>query len=136
LFLTAAHALLGDRGLTQDPDLVGPWLADWRGRYHGKALAMASPASTAEVSALVKLCNEHNVPIVPQGGNSGMSGGATPDGSGTALLISLRRMNAITRLDADGRQAVCEAGVILQTVHEAAEAHGLRFPLTLGGKGS
>lgn len=136
LFLAAAHALLGDRGLTQDAELVEPWLTDWRGRYTGKALAMASPASTAEVAALVKLCSEYEVPIVPQGGNSGMSGGATPDASGKALLLSLRRMNAITRMDPDGRQVVCEAGVILQTLHEAAEAEGLRFPLTLGGKGS
>jgi FAD/FMN-containing dehydrogenase len=76
------------------------------------------------------------VPIVPQGGNSGMCGGATPDESGRALLLSLRRMNAIRRLDASAREAVCEAGVILQTLHEAAAAEGLRFPLTLGGKGS
>lgn len=135
-FLGAAAALLGDRGFTQDPQLVGPWLTDWRGRYTGKALALASPASTAEVSELVKLCAGHGVPIVPQGGNSGMSGGATPDDSGDAIVLSLRRMNAIRRLDPQAREATCDAGVILQTLHEAAEDHGLRFPLTLGGKGS
>lgn len=115
---------------------MAPWLTDWRGRFTGRALAMASPASTAEVSALVKLCAQHRVPIVPQGGNSGMSGGATPDDSGEGLLLSLRRTNAIRSLDAAARQVVCEAGVILQTLHETAEAEGLRFPLTLGGKGS
>ncbi len=115
---------------------MAPWLTDWRGRFSGRALAMASPASTAEVSALVKLCAEHGVPIVPQGGNSGMCGGATPDETGQALLLSLRRMNAIRALDSSAGHAVCEAGVILQTLHEAAEANGLRFPLTLGGKGS
>src|SRR5690606_6161578 len=78
----------------------------------------------------------HGVPIVPQGGNSGMSGGATPDASGEALLLSLRRMNAIRRLDSEAREAVCEAGVILQRLHEAADGAGLRFPLTLGGRGS
>jgi FAD/FMN-containing dehydrogenase len=135
-FLEAAETLLGPRGLTRDPELVGPWLTDWRGRFTGKALGLASPASTAEVAALVKLCAEHGVPIVPQGGNSGMCGGATPDESGQALLLSLRRMNAIRRLDASAREAVCEAGVILQALHEAAAAEGLRFPLTLGGKGS
>ena len=135
-FLTEAEALLGERGLTRDPDLLRPWLTDWRGRYSGRALAMASPASTAELSALMKLCSRHGVPVVPQGGNSGMSGGATPDESGEALLLSLRRMNAIRRLDAEAREATCEAGVILQTLHEAAAAEGLRFPLTLGGKGS
>lgn len=135
-FLSAAAALLGTRGFTQDPELVGPWLTDWRGRYTGQALALASPASTEEVSGLLKLCSQHGVPVVPQGGNSGMSGGATPDSSGDAVVLSLRRMNAIRRLDPQAREATCEAGVILQSLHEAAEAEGLRFPLTLGGKGS
>ena len=135
-FLDAAAALLGDRGLTRDAELVRPWLTDWRGRFTGRALALASPASTAEVSELVRLCARHGVPIVPQGGNSGMSGGATPDESGDALLLSLRRMNAIRKVDPAAREAICEAGVILQTLHEAADREGLRFPLTLGGKGS
>ncbi len=136
LFATEATALLGPRGFTQDAELVDPWLTDWRGRYTGRAIGLASPASTAEVAALVKLCARHGVPIVPQGGNSGMSGGATPDASGDALVLSLRRMNSIARLDPDAREVTCEAGVILQTLHEAAERHRLRFPLTLGGKGS
>ena len=135
-FLGEARELLGERGLTRDPDLMRPWLTDWRGRYSGAALALASPASTEELAALVRLCASQIVPIVPQGGNSGMSGGATPDSSGEALLLSLRRMNTIRRLDVDAREAVCEAGVILQSLHEAAGAAGLRFPLTLGGKGS
>jgi FAD/FMN-containing dehydrogenase len=135
-FLSAAAELLGPRGLTREPELMQSWLTDWRGRYTGQALALASPASTAEVAALMRLCAEHRVPIVPQGGNSGMSGGATPDATGTALLLSLRRMNAITRLDAAAREVTCEAGVVLQVLHGAAEAQGLRFPLTLGGKGS
>lgn len=135
-FLELAAEILGPRGLTQDADLMSPWLTDWRGRYTGKALALASPASTEEVAALVRLCAEHTVPIVPQGGNSGMCGGATPDAGGRAILLSLRRMNVIRRIDRDARQATCEAGVILQTFHEAAQAAGMRFPLTLGGKGS
>lgn len=135
-FLAAAAELLGERGLTRDPELVEPWLTDWRGRFTGKALALASPASTAEVAGLIKLCARFGIPVVPQGGNSGMSGGATPDASGEAIVLSLRRMNAIRRLDRDAREATCEAGVILQTLHEAAEREGLRFPLTLGGKGS
>ncbi len=135
-FLTAAAQLLGAKGFTQDNDVLEPWLTDWRGRYTGRALALASPASTQEVAELVKLCAQHSIPIVPQGGNSGMCGGATPDESGAAILLSLRRMNAIRRMDADAGQTVCEAGVILQTLHEAAEAKQMRFPLTLGGKGS
>ncbi len=135
-FLKAAAQLLGPRGWTIDPDAMDAWLTDWRGRYTGRALALASPASTAEVAALVHLCAAHRIPIVPQGGNSGMAGGATPDDSGTALLLSLRRMDAIRSFDSQARQVVCEAGVILQHLHEAADAANLRFPLTLGGKGS
>ena len=135
-FLEQAAALLGPRGLTQDADLVTPWLTDWRGRYSGQALALASPATTQEVAALVQLCAAHGVPIVPQGGNSGMSGGATPDASGTAILLSLRRMATIGPVDVASRQIICGAGVVLQNLHEAAESAGLRFPLSLGGKGS
>lgn len=135
-FLAEASALLGPRGFTTEPERMDAWLTDWRGRYTGRALALASPGSTAEVAALVRLCAAHGVPIVPQGGNSGMAGGATPDASGTAIILSLRRMAAIRSLDAEGGQIVCEAGVILQNLHEAAETAGMRFPLTLGGKGS
>ncbi|MCB2045247.1 MAG: FAD-binding oxidoreductase, partial [Novosphingobium sp.] len=135
-FLAEAAELLGPSGLTRDPDLVSPWLTDWRGVYTGAALALASPASTEQLAALVRLCASHGVPIVPQGGNSGMVGGATPDDSGHSLLLSLRRMNRIRSLDAEARQIICEAGVILQDLHEAAAREGLRFPLTLGGKGS
>lgn len=136
MFLAEAKAILGARGLTTDPDRMDAWLTDWRGRYTGRAIALAAPASPAEVAALVRLCGVHRVPIVPQGGNSGMVGGATPDASGTTLLLSLRRMNAIRTLDAEAGQIVCEAGVILQHLHDAADDAGMRFPLTLGGKGS
>lgn len=135
-FVARAQDLLGPRGFTSDPDLLIPWLTDWRGRYTGRALAMASPANTAEVSALVRLCGEYGVPIVPQGGNSGMAGGATPDASGSAIILSVRRMNAIRELSPVDGQVICEAGVVLQSLHEAAEGAGMRFPLTLGGKGS
>lgn len=135
-FCDAARNLLGPRGFTADPDLVDPWLTDWRGRFTGRALALASPASTSEVSSLVRLCAEHGVPLVPQGGNSGMCGGATPDESGREVVLSLRRMNAIRKLDEEAREVTCDAGVILQNLHEAVAARGLRFPLTLGGKGS
>ncbi len=135
-FLEDAAEVLGPRGLTREADLVEPWLTDWRGRFTGRACAMASPASTEELARIVRLCAAHDVPIVPQGGNSGMSGGATPDESGRALLLSLRRMNAIREIDVEARRVTCEAGVVLQTLHEAAEDKGLRFPLTLGGKGS
>lgn len=135
-FLAQAQALLGDQGLTSDPGDLDPWVHDWRGRYSGRALAMASPSSTVQLSALVKLCAAHGVPIVPQGGNTGMCGGATPDESGTSLLLSLRRMNRIRSIKPESRQAICEAGVILQNLHDAVADCSLRLPLTLSSKGS
>lgn len=135
-FLGDAAELLGAAGLSTDPAMLEPWLTDWRGRFTGRALALASPNSTEKVRELVRLCAKHGIPIVPQGGNSGMVGGATPDESGTALLLSLRRMNAVRQFDTENRKITCEAGLVLQTLHETAAAEGLRFPLTLGGKGS
>ncbi len=135
-FLALAGELLGARGFTTDADLVTPWLTDWRGRFTGRALALASPSTTQEVAALVQLCSRFGVPIVPQGGNSGMSGGATPDESGNAIILSLRRMDKVRGFDVDARQITCDAGLILQKLHDTVEAKNLRFPLTLGGKGS
>ena len=135
-FIAKASELLGPRGLTRDTDLVEPWLTDWRGRFTGRALALASPASTQEVAALVKLCAEFGIPIVPQGGNSGMCGGATPDETGTAILLSLRRMDRIRTFDPSTKQITVDAGLILQNLHDVVEKERLRFPLTLGGKGS
>src|SRR3546814_10514470 len=93
-------------------------------------------ATTAEVADVVRLCARDGAALVPQGGNSGMVGGATPDESGAQLLLSLRRMNRLRSVDEGARLAVAEAGVILENFHHAALDHGLRFPLTLGGKGS
>ncbi|WP_260583349.1 FAD-binding oxidoreductase [Sphingopyxis sp. PET50] len=116
--------------------MLSPWLTDWRGKYHGRAAAMLSPATTEEAAAVVHLCAEAGAAIVPQGGNSGMVGGATPDASGDQLLLSTRRLNRIRSLDAAAGFAVAEAGVILENFHNAVLEQGLRFPLTLGGKGS
>ncbi len=118
------------------PQDVAPWLADWRGRYHGASAAVLSPADTHEVAAVVALAAEHGVPLVPQGGNTGMVGGATPPEDGSALILSLRRMNRIRVLDSAAGNVIAEAGVILETLHEAAAAKGMRFPLTLGARGS
>ncbi len=134
--LSRFHTLLGPAGFRDDPDDLAPWLTDWRGRYTGKAAALLSPASTDEVAAVVRLAAEHHIALVPQGGNSGMVAGATPDTSGAQMLLSLRRMNTILSIDPENGEAVAEAGVILQNFHEAVAAKGRRFPLTLGGKGS
>lgn len=128
--------ILGDKGITIEQDDIAPWLNDWRGHYHGAAAAILSPATTKELAACVRLAAEHGIPLVPQGGNTSMVGGATPPADGSALILSLRRMNSIRAIDTSANQAVCEAGVILSVLHDAAEAAGRRFPLSLGAKGS
>ncbi len=134
--LTKLQILLGPKGFTNDADILSPWLTDWRGKYQGAAAAMLSPANTEETARIVALCRVANVALVPQGGNSGMVGGATPDRSGEQLILSTRRMNRIRSIDRKSKVAVVEAGVILSDLHDAAEAQAMRFPLTLGGKGS
>lgn len=128
--------LLGPRGCTTDPADTAPWLTDWRGRVTGKAAALLSPANVQEVQAIVRLASEAGVPIVPQGGNTSMVAGATPDTSGRALILSTRRMRAVRSLSPEDNVAVVEAGVILSDLHDAAEAQGRRFPLSLAAKGS
>jgi FAD/FMN-containing dehydrogenase len=134
--LDTLAARLGPKGFTCDPAAMAPALTDWRGRYHGAAAALAAPATREEAAAVVGLCAAAGVPVVPQGGNTGLVGGATPDAAGTAVLLSTRRLDRIRSLDAAAGIAVCEAGVILARLHEAALEAGRRFPLTLGAKGS
>jgi len=135
-WLEQMQAVVGAKGFTRAVDDMAPWLTDWRGRYTGAAQAMVSPANTQETAEIVRIANEHAVAIVPQGGNSGMVGGATPNIGGHSILLSLRRMNRIRRTAPNDQLVVCEAGVILQNLHEALAVEGQRFPLTLGGKGS
>ncbi|HEX7876622.1 MAG TPA: FAD-binding oxidoreductase, partial [Sphingobium sp.] len=122
------RSLLDDKGVVTDPDDLAPWLTDWRGRFHGSAAAMLQPTSTQQVAAVVELAAELGVPLVPQGGNTSMVGGATPPADGSALILSLRRMNRIRSLVPEDNLAICEAGVILSTLHDAADAVGRRFP--------
>ena len=135
-FIAAIEAVVGSKGITRDDTDMAPYLTDWRGRYHGKTLALVSPADTAQVSEIVKIAARFRIPIVPQGGNSGMVGGATPDNSGYSIILSLRKMNHIRLIDAQAGLAVADAGVVLQTLHEQVARYDMRFPLTLGGKGS
>lgn len=134
--LAPFHDILGPRGVIDDPDRIAPWLTDWRGRFHGASPAILAPADRDEVARVVALARDLDVPLVPQGGNTSMVGGATPPADGRALILSLRRMDRIRSLDPEADLAVCEAGVILETLHRAAEEKGRRFPLSLGAKGS
>jgi len=130
------HARFGERAAVTDAADIEPWLTDWRGRWHGRTDAILQPGSTEEVAAMVALASELGVALVPQGGNTSMVGGATPPEDGSALILSLRRMNRIRSIEPGAMRAVVEAGVILQALHEAVAEQGLRFPLTLGAKGS
>ena len=109
---------------------------DWRGREHGKALAVVRPANTAEVAAVVRACAAHGASIVPQGGNTGLSVGSVPDGSGKQIVLSLRRMDAVRTIDGANLSMTVEAGAILQNLQAAAEQAGFLFPLSLAAEGS
>ncbi len=135
-FLEALRPVLGPKGIITDPALIAPWEIDWRRRFSGHAPAIVAPADTGQVQAVLRAAAEHRVPLVPQGGNSSMVGGATPPADGSALILSMRRMNRIRRIDAGAGMVVAEAGVILADLHAAAEGEGGRFPLTLGAKGN
>lgn len=132
----AAQRIAGPRAVVTDPADIQPWLTDWRGRYHGQAGAILSPAATAEAAAIVTAARDLGVPLVPQGGNTSMVGGATPPADGSAMILSTRRMRRLRSVDAEAGLAVAEAGVILADLHDAANDVGTRFPLTLGARGS
>jgi len=134
-FLQALRACLGDANVLVDGDLDA-YAVDWRRRYRGRPLAVARPASTAEVAAVVRLCAAHAVTIVPQGGNTGLVGGGVPDGSGHQLVLNLSRMHRVRAIDPDNLTATVEAGCVLQALQAEAEAHDLLFPLRLGSEGS
>jgi len=134
-FLDALRARLGDAGLLVGGDLAA-YEQDWRKRYAGRALAVARPASTDEVAAVLKLCHDHRVPVVPQGGNTGLVGGSTPDDSGRQLVLSLSRMQRVRGVDVANASLTAEAGCVLAEVQAAARAAGLLFPLSLAAEGS
>jgi len=129
-------AIVGTSNVLRAADDVAPYLVDQRARYHGRALAVLRPGSTEEVASVVRVCAEHALPIVAQGGNTGLCGGATPDASGAALVLSLTRLDRVRGIDAENATITVEAGVPLARVHEAAAAAGLAFPLSLASEGS
>ena len=126
----------GERIVTTAEADLQPWLTDWRGKFHGRSPAILSPAETDEVAAIVALAAELGVPLVPQGGNTSMVGGATPPPDGSAVLLSLRGMNRLRSIDPGRNIAIAEAGMILANLHDAAAEVSRRFPLTLGARGS
>ncbi|HEY6983932.1 FAD-binding oxidoreductase [Reyranella sp.] len=136
VFVEKLRSVVGDKGLVTDARARHPYLTDWRENYLGTALAVVRPATTEEVAAVVKVCAAEKVAIVPQGGNTGFMGGATPDESGREIVLSLARMSRILEVDTIGYSMTVEAGVVLKTIQEEAAAHDRLFPLSLAAEGS
>ena len=130
------QAITGKGGVLTDAADVEPFYRDHRDLYLGKGLCVARPRNTDEVAAIVRLCAEHRVPIVPQGGNTGLVGGSVPDDTGNAVLLSLGRMNKLREIDAINGTMIVEAGCVLQDLQDAARNADRLFPLSLGAEGS
>ncbi len=121
--------------MTNDVDMAA-FLTDWRGSYTGKALAVVRPANAEEVAKIVRICAANKIPIVPQGGNTGLVGGSVPDDSGKAIVLSLNRMNRIRAVDTDNDTMTVDAGVILHAIQARAIEVNRLFPLSLAAEGS
>ncbi|MGJ7485202.1 FAD-binding oxidoreductase [Variovorax sp. LT2P21] len=129
------RAIVGATHVLTEGDLTA-YEQDWRKRERGKALAVVRPASAQQVADVVKACAAAGSSLVPQGGNTGLAVGGIPDASGTQVLLSLQRMNAVRDIDAANLTMTVEAGCILQTLQETAEKAGFLFPLSLAAEGS
>ena len=127
--------ILGPKGWVAEPDETKPYLSEWRGVYAGRAALVARPASTEEVSKVVAICHEAGIPVVPQGGNTGLCAAAVPQDD-RSVLLNLGRMNRLRDVDPANQTMTVEAGCILQQVQQHADQHGLLFPLSLGAEGS
>ena len=136
MLLDELKNLLGDKGWTDDPERLAPHLEEWRGKAHGAVALMVSPANTTEVSKVVTAVARHGGSLVPQGGNTGLCGGAMPDASGDQILLSMSRMNRVRRVDPDDYSIVVDAGCILADIQQAAREADRFFPLSLGAEGS
>ena len=132
-FLTAAKALLGTSGWSEDTNLLTQHASPWRGTYRGHTPFLARPASTAEAAALVKLCAQHNVALTPQGGNTGLVDGGTPHGE---ICVSMNRMRTIRSVDTLNNSLTIEAGAPLVIAQDAAQKANRLFPLSLGSEGT
>jgi len=136
LLIEQLKSIVGPKGWTTDPAVLEASTTEWRGVVHGATPIVVSPASTEEVSAVIRACAAADVAVVPQGGNTGMCAGAVPDESGKQIVLSLARMNRIRDIDADNFSMEVEAGCILQHVQEAASKVDRLFALSLGAEGS
>lgn len=129
-------AVLGPRGLLTGAADMAPYGEDWRKLYSGRPLAVARPANTDDVAAVVRACMEAGVGVVPQGGNTSMVGGAAPADDGSEVVLSLARMNRVRMVDPVDLTVTLEAGVTLKAAQEAAAAAGCLLPLSIGSEGT
>ncbi|WP_288412182.1 FAD-binding oxidoreductase [uncultured Herbaspirillum sp.] len=130
------RSIVGDAGLVTAPEEQASYVKDWLNKWHGRVAVVVRPADTAQTAEVVRLCHQTHTPIVTQGGNTGMSGGATPDDSGAQVIVSTTRMNRIRAVDPINNTMTVDAGVLLAHAQEAARAAGRYFPLSLGAEGS
>ncbi|WP_434696337.1 FAD-binding oxidoreductase [Pseudomonas sp. Z1-14] len=135
-FIQSIEHVVGAAGVVRDPALMASYLTDWRSAYQGQAALVVRPATAEEVAAVVRLCHDARVALVPQGGNTGLCGGSIPDASGSQVVLSLTRMKRIREIDLANETITVEAGVILQHLQEVASQAGRLFPLSLGAEGS
>jgi FAD/FMN-containing dehydrogenase len=129
-------AALGDGAVLTEPDDLASYVTDWTGAISGTTTAVVRPADTAGVAAAVRLCAESGVAVVPQGGNTGLAGGATPDAAYENVVLSLSRMRRVRDVDAVADTITVDAGVVLADLQDAAHAANRLFPLSLGSEGS
>lgn len=135
-FIDQLYSVLDKKYILISDDDKAPYLTDWRKKFTGKALAVVLPNSTNEVASIVSLCSANRVSIVPQGGHTGFCGGATPDDSGTQIIMNFKRMNRILEIDSANQTITVEAGCVLQNIQEKAAELDFLFPLSLGAEGS
>lgn len=135
-FLAACRDAIGTQYVSTDAQQNAAYLTDWRRRFTGTACAVMKPGSTEEVAVIVRLCNQFKVPVVPQGGNTGLVLGSIPDDSGSAIVLSLTRLNKIRSVDPVNNTMTVESGCILQNIQQAAAAADRLFPLSLASEGS
>ncbi|MBG0793358.1 FAD-binding oxidoreductase [Methylocystis sp. H62] len=136
LLLSRLAAIVGEAAVVTDATAMSPYLAEPRDLYHGRALCVLKPGSPQEVAGVLALCNETGASVTPQGGNTGLVGGQTPDPAGASVVLSLERLNQIRAVDATADAMTVEAGVTLSQAQDAAQAADRYFPLSLASEGS
>lgn len=135
-FLMACAVIVGQQNILTDEDATLPYVTDQRKRFIGKTRAVIQPKTSHEVAQIVSLCAQHHIPIVPQGGNTGLVLGSIPDTSGKAIVLSLKRLQQIREIDLINNTITAEAGCILETIQHYAATHQRLFPLSLASEGS